>query len=113
MSPRAISDRRRDIARGARVLATLPSAANTDSVRDAEAYRRFVQNPAHPSLHLERLRADPRAWSVRVTRNYRAVTLRQVMSGCGFGSAHTTSSTDAFQHKVLRLLWLRLCSILL
>ena len=41
------------------------------------AYRKFLQNPAHPSLRLERLRSDPRAWSVRVTLNYRAVALRQ------------------------------------
>lgn len=41
------------------------------------AYHRFRENPAHPSLHLERLRSDPRAWSVRVTLNYRAVALRQ------------------------------------
>lgn len=40
------------------------------------AYKRFKENPAHPSLRLERLRSDPRGWSVRVTRNYRAVALR-------------------------------------
>ena len=42
-----------------------------------QAYRKFRENPAHPSLHLERLRSDSRAWSVRVTLNYRAVALRQ------------------------------------
>ena len=40
------------------------------------AFQRFSDNQAHPSLRLERLRADPRAWSVRVTRNYRAVARR-------------------------------------
>lgn len=40
------------------------------------SYRRFLENPAHPSLHLERLRADPRFWSVRVNRDYRAVAQR-------------------------------------
>ncbi len=40
------------------------------------AYQRFLENPAHPSLHLERLRNDPRFWSVRVTLDYRAVALR-------------------------------------
>jgi len=29
-----------------------------------------------PSLRLERLRSDRRAWSVRITRDYRAVALR-------------------------------------
>jgi hypothetical protein len=41
-----------------------------------KAYQLFSENPAHPSLRLERLRADPRAWSVRVTRDVRAVALR-------------------------------------
>jgi hypothetical protein len=40
------------------------------------AYQKFLQNPAHPSLQLERLRSDPRFWSVRVTRDYRAVAQR-------------------------------------
>lgn len=42
-----------------------------------DAHRKFAANPAHPSLRLERMRCDPRAWSVRVTRNHRAVALRQ------------------------------------
>jgi hypothetical protein len=41
-----------------------------------KTYRIFQQNPGHPSLHLERLASDPRAWSVRVTLNYRAIALR-------------------------------------
>jgi hypothetical protein len=41
-----------------------------------ETYRKFAANPAHPGLQLERLKFDPRAWSVRVTRNYRAVARR-------------------------------------
>ena len=40
------------------------------------AYAKFRRNPAHPSLQVERLRADPRFWSVRVTRDYRAVAQR-------------------------------------
>jgi hypothetical protein len=38
-----------------------------------EAYRLFVSNPRHPGLSFERLRCDPLLWSVRVTRDYRAV----------------------------------------
>ena len=47
-------------------------------IREAarEAFQKFLENPAHPSLRLERLRSDGRAWSVRVTRNYRAVARR-------------------------------------
>jgi hypothetical protein len=50
----------------------------TPVVKDAAraAHRRFLENPAHPSLQLERLRSDPRFWSVRVTRDYRAVAQR-------------------------------------
>lgn len=40
------------------------------------AYRKFASDPAHPSLHLERLRGDTRFWSVRVTLDYRAVARR-------------------------------------
>jgi hypothetical protein len=40
------------------------------------AFQKFLDNPAHPSLQLERLKFDNRAWSVRVTRNYRAVARR-------------------------------------
>lgn len=39
------------------------------------AYRRFVDNPAHPSLRFHRLEAYPELWSVRVTRDVRAVGL--------------------------------------
>lgn len=47
-------------------------------IREAacEAFQKFLKNSAHPSLRLERLRFDNRAWSVRVTRNYRAVARR-------------------------------------
>jgi hypothetical protein len=41
-----------------------------------KAFRSFRENQAHPSLHVERLRSDARAWSVRVTLNYRAVAFR-------------------------------------
>jgi hypothetical protein len=42
-----------------------------------KAFRIFLSNPAYPSLRLERLRIDRRAWAVRITRDYRAVALRQ------------------------------------
>lgn len=41
-----------------------------------KAYQVFFDNPAHPGLRLERLRSDRRAWSVRISRDYRAVALR-------------------------------------
>jgi hypothetical protein len=42
-----------------------------------EAYRLFQANPAHPSLHFQRLKGHPELWSVRVTRDFRAVGLRE------------------------------------
>ena len=41
-----------------------------------KAHAIFLENPAHAGLRLERLKSDPRAWSVRITRDYRAVALR-------------------------------------
>jgi len=38
-----------------------------------QAYRHFMANPLHPSLHFHRLFNDPKFWSVRVTLDYRAV----------------------------------------
>jgi hypothetical protein len=50
----------------------------SEEVRTAArvAYKKFQQNAAHPSLQLERMRSDRRFWSVRVTRDYRAVAQR-------------------------------------
>ena len=46
--------------------------------REAQAaFRIFRDNPAHPGLSLERLRCHPESWSVRVTREYRAVGRKQ------------------------------------
>jgi hypothetical protein len=39
------------------------------------AYQLFLGNPLHPSLHFHRLALDAHLWSVRVTRDYRAVGL--------------------------------------
>jgi len=49
-----------------------------ESVRAAarETYRQFLADPTHPGLHFHRLAYDPRLWSVRVTRNHRAVGIR-------------------------------------
>ncbi len=57
-----------------RLYAGLPPAIKIAARR---TYQRFRENPTHPGLHVERLRSDPRAWSVRITLNYRAVALRR------------------------------------
>jgi hypothetical protein len=53
-----------------------------------EAFRVFCDNPAHPGLSLERLRCDPESWSVRITRDYRAVGTKEgdVMNWYWIGS---------------------------
>jgi mRNA-degrading endonuclease RelE of RelBE toxin-antitoxin system len=40
-----------------------------------EAYRLFQANPAHPSLHFQRLKGHADLWAVRITRDFRAVGL--------------------------------------
>jgi hypothetical protein len=42
-----------------------------------DAYQQFRADPQHPGLHFHRLKWDPRFWSVRVTRNCRAVGIVQ------------------------------------
>jgi hypothetical protein len=53
-----------------KLYASLPVQAREQA---RTAFRVFQGNPAHPGLSLERLRADPDSWSVRITRDYRAV----------------------------------------
>jgi len=38
-----------------------------------EAYRKFVENPHHPSLHLKKVHAGEPIYSVRISRDYRAL----------------------------------------
>jgi hypothetical protein len=65
------------------------------------AHQKFLQNPAHPSLQLERLHSDPRFWSVRVTRDYRAVPQRfEGDVWFGYGLAATRNLTGNFPMKV-------------
>jgi hypothetical protein len=53
------------------------------SIRQAcrATYRQFMANPAHPGLQFHRLgNYDPRYWSVRITRDYRAVGILMSVS---------------------------------
>jgi len=45
--------------------------------RAREAYRRFVENPNHPGLNFKRVRTTEPVYSVRVSRDYRALGIRQ------------------------------------
>jgi hypothetical protein len=42
-----------------------------------EAYRQFLADPSHPGLRFHRLFNDARCWSVRGSRNHRAVGILQ------------------------------------
>jgi hypothetical protein len=60
--------------------ATLPSfwaayeILNADVKRSArKAYRLWVGNPFHPSLHFKCINREENVWSVRITRGYRAL----------------------------------------
>ena len=60
--------------------ATLPSfwdayrsLQETVRVRARKAYRLWVENPFHPSLHFKCINPAESIWSVRVTRGYRAL----------------------------------------
>ncbi len=43
--------------------------------RAREAYRRFVENPYHPGLRFKRIHSTEPIYSVRVTKDYRALGL--------------------------------------
>jgi hypothetical protein len=49
---------------------SLPAEARAQA---RDAFKQFCADPAHPGLSFERLRFDTDSWSVRVSRNYRAV----------------------------------------
>jgi hypothetical protein len=57
-----------------KLLAALPS----DIRRQARyAYRRFLDDPRHPSLRFKKVHGSERLVSVRISRDYRAVGVRQ------------------------------------
>jgi hypothetical protein len=41
-----------------------------------EAFRRFKNDPAHPSLHFKQLQNFPTCWAARISLGYRAVCRR-------------------------------------
>ncbi|NEP79673.1 MAG: hypothetical protein F6K17_42060 [Okeania sp. SIO3C4] len=42
-----------------------------------KAYHLWSNNPFHPSLHFKCINRDEDIWSVRITRNYRAIGILQ------------------------------------
>jgi len=41
--------------------------------RSKKVYNMFSKAPSHPRLQMERLVCDKRCWSIRITKDYRAV----------------------------------------
>jgi hypothetical protein len=52
------------------LFAALPGQAQRQA---REAYRLFMQNPAHPGLHFKQVHPKPPTYSARVGISYRAV----------------------------------------
>jgi hypothetical protein len=38
-----------------------------------EAYKQFIQNPQHPSLHFKQVHAGKSVYSARINKNYRVL----------------------------------------
>ena len=56
-----------------RFLTELPP----DVVKQAkEAYRLWIRDPSHPGLRFKKIQNLDNVWSVRVSRNYRALGVR-------------------------------------
>lgn len=53
-----------------KLLANLPKEIQQQS---KEAYRRFRDNPYYPSLYFKRIHSTQSIYSVRISRDYRAV----------------------------------------
>jgi hypothetical protein len=45
--------------------------------RAREAYRRFLENPNHPGLRFKQVHPTEAIYSVRITRDYRALGVRE------------------------------------
>lgn len=54
-------------------FAKLPEQVQTQA---REAYRQFVQNPAHPGLQFKKIHLKKPIYSVRIGLHYRAVGLK-------------------------------------
>ncbi len=57
-----------------RLFADLPKAVQRQA---KEAYAQFRINPYHPSLHFKRIHSTRAIYSVRITKDYRAVGVVQ------------------------------------
>ena len=57
-----------------RAFARLPESIKE---RAREAYRRFVENPNHPELRFKRIHSTEPIYAVRMTKDYRALGLRE------------------------------------
>lgn len=57
-----------------RLYGLLPEQARSQA---RQAYRRFIENPDHPSLRFKKLNGPRNFWSVRFGGDYRAVCARE------------------------------------
>src|SRR5207249_135638 len=64
-----------DIQNSAIVLESLLGIKSNHSAKSKKAYHLWAENPDHPSLRFKCINRYENAWSVRISRNYRAVGL--------------------------------------
>jgi len=55
-------------------MAALPAEVRRQA---RSAYRQFKENPRHPGLHFKQIHGSDRLVAVRISRNYRAVGVRE------------------------------------
>jgi len=57
-----------------KLMAALPAEVRRQA---RSAYRQFMENPRHPGLHFKQIHGSDRLVAVRISRNYRAVGVRE------------------------------------
>jgi hypothetical protein len=62
--------------------------------RAREAYLRFLEDPDHPGLRFKRIRSTEPIYSVRITKDYRALGLREDDSMIWFWTGSHTDYDD-------------------
>jgi len=83
-------------------LSEMLSELTPDTQRQArEAYRKFAENPYHPSLRLKKVHAVDPIYSVRISRDYRALGVQLQTRSSGSGSVRTqTMSASCLQRSL-------------
>jgi len=63
-----------------------------------QAYRLFIENPYHPSLHFKHINPTRPIYSVRIGLDYRTIGVREEMTSSGIGLAPTPNTINYFDN---------------